>query len=208
MSINSKYRSFLLFYVAVIIAVYFILDKTASTWSFEHLHRPVFLESLTHIVDRLRSGSVFFLVGVAFIAVLAKWTPGYYLKTASLASIAILVSYEIKDELKYFFGRTWPETWTNANPSWIKDKVFGFNILHGGQGWGSFPSGHTTQIAALATVIWLRLPNSRWLSLLLTLAVAVGLWGSDYHFVSDILAGGLVGIGSAVGIVNLLSKSD
>ena len=208
MSINSKYRSFLLFYVAVIIAVYFILDKTASTWSFEHLHRPVFLESLTHIVDRLRSGSVFFLVGVAFIAVLAKWTPGYYLKTASLASIAILVSYEIKDELKYFFGRTWPETWTNANPSWIKDKVFGFNILHGGQGWGSFPSGHTTQIAALATVIWLRLPNFRWLSLLLTLAVAVGLWGSVYHFVSDILAGGLVGIGSAVGIVNLLSKSD
>ena len=71
----------------------------------------------------------------------------------------------IKNGLKFVFGRTWPETWVNNNPSFIRDGVYGFNWFHGGAGYASFPSGHMSVTCALAAVLWI------WVS---ALAAALG----------------------------------
>jgi membrane-associated phospholipid phosphatase len=115
------------------------------------------------------------------------------------ASLSFVVAVAIKDQLKYLFGRTWPETWVNNNPSYIKDGVFGFFPLHGGPGWASFPSGHMTAITSVLAVLWVRWPGFRWLYALLWLDVVVGLLGADYHWLSDIVAGSF--LGAAVGVV-------
>jgi membrane-associated phospholipid phosphatase len=141
------------------------------------------------------------LCAAGLAAAFRGWRPAEPGRIAIAASLAILVSFEIKEQLKHLFGRTWPETWTDDNPSWIRDHAYGLHPLHGGGGWESFPSGHTTQIAALAAVAWLGLPRLRWLGVAL---VAFGLWGSDYHFVGDILAGAFVGVAYGAGMVALL----
>lgn len=107
---------------------------------------------------------------------------------------AILIAGVLTYELKEVFGRTWPETWVNNNPSYFGNRTFGFFPFHGGQGYASFPSGHTTATAALAGALWLLYPKLRWLGVALVIAVAVGLLGADYHWLSDILAGAIVGV--------------
>jgi membrane-associated phospholipid phosphatase len=115
------------------------------------------------------------------------------------ASVAVCAAVMIKDQLKWAFGRTWPETWVQNNPSYIKDGVYGFFPFHGGQGWYSFPSGHTTLICAAMAVFWIRWPRFRALYAAAVAAVVIGLLGADYHWVSDILAG--AALGAAVGLV-------
>jgi membrane-associated phospholipid phosphatase len=111
----------------------------------------------------------------------------------------VLIAYVLKEELKYLFGRTWPETWVNKNPSFFGDGTYGFFPLHGGPGYASFPSGHTTAVAAVAGALWSLWPRLRWLGIALVIAVAAGLLGADFHWLSDIIAGGI--LGGTTGIV-------
>jgi membrane-associated phospholipid phosphatase len=100
-----------------------------------------------------------------------------------LSGISLAVAVIIKDELKYAFGRTGPG-----------DDVFGFFPFHGGPGYASFPSGHATAICAVITVFWICYPRFRPLYALCVAAVTVGLVGENFHFLSDVIAGGFLGI--------------
>jgi membrane-associated phospholipid phosphatase len=110
-----------------------------------------------------------------------------------LSGVSLGVAVAIKDQLKLAFGRTWPETWVNNNPSLIDTGAYGFNPFHGGIAYASFPSGHTTVVCALMSVYWLCYPRWRPIYGLVIAAVVVGLLGADFHFLSDIIAGGFLG---------------
>jgi membrane-associated phospholipid phosphatase len=183
-------------------------DRAVSTWSFTELHRPPPFIWLTWIVEPLPAIAAVVLA-VAGLAVLAGWRPGYWARVAIATSVALLVAISIKDELKYAFGRTWPETWlTPHNPSWISDQVFGFSPFHGGPGWGSFPSGHMTAITAPVAVLWQALPRLRVVWLALPILVAVGLLGADYHFLGDIIAGSYLGTACGLGVAAFALREE
>ena len=180
-----------------------LADRPLSTWSHAEFHGQRGFIWLTWIVDPIPPLAVLGLIG-AGIAAIAGWRPGAngrILLAACLATVAALV---IKDQLKILFGRTWPETWTNNNPSWIGNGSFGFEPLHGGAGWFSFPSGHTTLITAPMMVLWLCLPRLRAVWAALIALVVIGLLGADYHWLSDTIAGFYLGTATAVGMVALL----
>lgn len=109
------------------------------------------------------------------------------------ACVAMIVADQFRETLAYVFGRTWPETFRNNNPSLIKDGVFGFHFFHGGDGYTSFPSGHMARTVAVASVYWIAAPRWRWLCIAASVAIAIGLLGMNYHFVGDVIAGSLVG---------------
>ena len=110
-----------------------------------------------------------------------------------LCGLSFIATGALNYQLKFAFGRMWPETYVNNNPSLIQIGAYGFSPFHGGSGFASFPSGHAAAIFSVMTVLWLSYPRWRALFALLEGVVAVGLLGGDYHFVSDILAGGFVG---------------
>ena len=85
-------------------------------------------------------------------------------------------------------------TWVLNNPSFIRDGVYGFNPFHGGPGFASFPSGHTTVTCAVMSVLWMCYPRFRPLYAMCVVAVAIGLIGADYHFLSDCIAGAFLGV--------------
>ncbi len=179
------------------------VDRPVATWAHETFHGDWVFVWMTHIVDPVLPGSALGLL-VAAVAVMCGWRPGPLGRTFIACFMAALIAYAIKDQAKFSFGRLWPETWVNDNPSWIGGGAYGFSPFHGGAGWGSFPSGHMTGIAAPMSVVWQRAPQWRWLSILLIGAVAVGLLGADYHFVGDMIAGVYLGIACATGVLAAL----
>ena len=45
-----------------------------------------------------------------------------------VCSLAVIFTEITKSMLKLIFGRTWPETWVDNNPSFIRDGVYGFPL--------------------------------------------------------------------------------
>lgn len=147
-------------------------------------------------------------LAAAGLAALRGWRPGPTGGLLLCLCLAVAIALMAKTELKYLFGRTWPETWVGGNPSWIRDGVFGFSFLHGGQGWESFPSGHTTVTSAPMAVLWRRWPRFWALWALPVVLVAVGLLACDYHWISDVLAGAGVGVASGLGAWALMARRE
>lgn len=181
------------------------VDRAASSWSYTHLHamRMSTADWATHLVDPLPALAVAALLVIGLRALGSDWRPVGGWRTLMIGALAVMVAIALKEQLKYVFGRTWPETWVNGNPSWIRDGVYGFHFLHGGAGWASFPSGHMTAMSAVSGTLWTRLPKWRWLAILLCLLVAGGLFACDYHYIGDMVAGTFLGTGTALGVVRL-----
>lgn len=107
-----------------------------------------------------------------------------------LGDTSLLLSDFITGWLKYFFGRTWPKY---GFPSYIRQNIYGFNPFHAGVGYQSFPSGHVAALCAVLAVLWVFYPRFRALYALMALGFSAGLIAMNYHFLSDTIAGGLVG---------------
>ena len=112
-------------------------------------------------------------------------------------SLAVLAATAAKDELKWLFGRPWPE-------AWLKYGIYAFHPFATGGLYGGFPSGHTAYVSAPLGVLWALRPAGRALYAAIILAVMLGLVGADYHFVSDVLGGLLTGTFCAWGTLALL----
>jgi membrane-associated phospholipid phosphatase len=95
--------------------------------------------------------------------------------------------------LKFLFGRYWPETWIDNNPSLIGNNAYGFHPFSFGSAYGSFPSGHTARLFAVLWVVQVAYPAWRWVCGLVATMVIIGLLGMDYHFVGDIIGGVILG---------------
>jgi membrane-associated phospholipid phosphatase len=187
--------------VPTIVVSFFWLDRPLALFVHSQLSHGgrTLSEPLTHIPDPL-----IWLAAVTFVA-LGLWNlagrPLSKLQAAILAcSDSLMVAETIKNELKFVFGRTWPETWHQNNPSFIHDGIYGFNWFHGGDAYQSFPSGHMTAICAVASVLWIYYPRFRVIYVTVALVVLIGLVGANFHFLSDTIAGAFVG--STIGLMS------
>lgn len=173
-----------------VLLCYGFLDRPIAWFVYDHdLRRYIWLEWLTHIADWTVYGSVVVLLLTPFRLGLQR--PAAYVERVLLAmSVNVAIAVFLKNALKVVFGRAWPETWINHNPSLISDHVYGFFWFKESQGFHSFPSGHTTVTVAAMSVLWLSLPHRwRWLALLPCFGVVIGLVGMDYHFLGDTVGG-------------------
>ena len=173
-------------------ASYAWFDRPIAFFMHKELEQPALLAQLPRISE--------FLVGAASIVFVLLGLRGLSGRPLSrveavilLCGLSIIVSAALKNELKHAFGRTWPETWIGNNPSLIRDGVYGFFFLHGGRGYEAFPSGHTAAVCSAMAVLWLCYPRWRALYAVVVGLVVVGLLGSDFHFLGDIVAGAFVG---------------
>lgn len=170
------------------------IDRPAATWAHAAFHdRRSWFDALTHIIDPLLPLATMGLVVAAAAAGLGH-RPARVGRVLVACCLAVILVVTLKDQAKYAFGRLWPETWVDNNPSWIGSGAYGFSPFHGGRGWASFPSGHMAVASAPACVVWRSVPPLRIAVGVAVALVAIGLYGSDYHFVSDILAGTMLGI--------------
>jgi membrane-associated phospholipid phosphatase len=200
------------------------VDRPVATWVHEHLMDTRFaLFTASYETHPLAIGPFSLMAGPGeamgplaclVLAVQAILAAGGQRRTMRgriilTLGLAVLVAMQFNASVKSIFGRTWPESWLGDNPSWIRDGVFGFFPFHGGRGWGSFPSGHTTVVTTPATILWIVWPELRILWAALVAIVITGLIGGNYHFVADCIGGLYLGVAVALGMVALtLSPQD
>jgi membrane-associated phospholipid phosphatase len=200
-----------------------LIDRPVATWVHEHLGYqwlsgsganfhghllrlgPFSLMAGPSEALRPLSALVFLLLA---IAASAGWRPRIRGRIALALCLSVFASLVISSIAKEAFGRTWPESWLGDNPSWIRDGVYGFFPFHGGDGWGSFPSGHTSVVATPATILWLVWPELRVVGAAIVAVVVVGLIGGNYHFVSDIIGGLFLGVAIGLGIAGLMLSPE
>jgi membrane-associated phospholipid phosphatase len=198
-------------YVAAIVVVsYEWIDRPISFFVHDHLNQNkifILLQWIPAIFPPL-AALAFLTLG---LLALSKTNFSAFQVVMLLCSLSLVVADALNKQLKFVFGRTWPETWANNNPSLIHDGVYGFNPLHGGVGFASFPSGHAATSCAVMSVLWICYPRFRPLYVLCVAAVTTGLIGADFHFLSDVIAGGFIGVSAgwtAVAIWQAVTSSS
>lgn len=176
----------------------FLACVAAAGLSFAFVDLPVarrFAPSIGHL-DALGAGlgsavllTLEGLTALALIAVrLLRGRLSLFGEALALASLTSMCVYAMNDGvLKLFFGVPGPASVL------LDGAHHGFHLLAGGQGSG-FPSGHMALAAAFGGTFMTLIPASRWpLSALLVVGAVILVVG-DWHFVSDVIAGGFVGL--------------
>jgi membrane-associated phospholipid phosphatase len=135
------------------------------------------------------------------------------LASAGAAAVqAMVVQFAAVNALKWLTDRAGP--YPDGDPTkrrWyrglLRDSLraddFNFNPfdLHGGLRW---PSGHAASNVALVSALYAFYPDEPWIALIgypYALAVGIGMVEGDYHWLSDVVAGALIGhaIGWVIG---------
>jgi membrane-associated phospholipid phosphatase len=103
------------------------------------------------------------------------------------------------DALKIVFGRARPYVWLAGDDS-------GFGFFRYGSKFASFPSGHTTTSVAAALALGAVFPRWRPAFLLAAFLIALSRIVLDVHYLSDVIAGALLGAMVAFLILTALRK--
>jgi membrane-associated phospholipid phosphatase len=189
----TKWVTALLICGFVAVLCYFWIDRPASYFMHQELagYRGIFdlLSRLPKVIGPLVvAGTLVLGIGIVTGRSLTEFQAPIVVAAFSLALSDIFENW-----LKFAFGRTWPETWVQSNPSLIRDGVHSFKPFHGGPGFASFPSGHMVATCAIMSVFWILWPRLRYVWAICVGLVFIGQLGANYHFVSDLIAGAFLG---------------
>ena len=135
------------------------------------------------------------LLAAGFLAAgkaMPKWV-----EAGLLVGLALVLSLCLTEfVLKPVFGRVHPS-------DYLQSGQYGFYWFHSGDMFGSFPSGHSDQAMSIVSVLWAFYPRWRWVYVAFLSLLAGALMIGEWHFLSDIIAGGFVG--TAAGVLTMRS---
>jgi membrane-associated phospholipid phosphatase len=185
-----------------VVLCYFFVDRPVAMFVHEHrfLQQEVW-QWPPRISDWIKDAAPF-----AILAVVAWWVfkpGGRFQKTVLAICANLLVATGLKELLKWSFGRYWPETWKQHNPSLIGSGDYGFHPFHRGVAYSSFPSGHAAVVCSVLAILWLAYPRWRWLYAAVGVSLCLALVGMNYHFVGDVVAGVAIGVVTGVYVTRL-----
>ena len=179
--------------IAIIIS-FFFFDKTISLYAQHGKYLDIF-ELISMGGDALYP-IVFSILGGLFY---------YFIKKDLVISkkilyflSAILLSGILVNILKAIFGR--------ARPWLLEQDIYGFFPFSMDSYYASFPSGHTTTAFAVATALFVLFPRYKLLWYTYGVTIAVARIGFFDHYLSDVLAGALLGTFSALFLAKRYKK--
>lgn len=197
-------RKSAIFYIGILcltlLSIFFI-DRNLA----DFIYQQDFANSFT----KLLSNTPLFLEGLVLVVLISCIAPKVRKRFSDLAIhlvLTLLLASIIRIGAKALFGRTWPQTWIDNNPSWINDRVEGFHPFAEGLAYNSFPSGHALFTFALTSVFWYHLPRYRLLWIATMLGVFIGQLAQNFHYLGDLLAGAGIGIFCAQIVIALSQK--
>lgn len=183
-----------LFFASIILIIisYFLIDSPLVFFVHEHgINHYSFLKLLTHIPDVIIGIIIVYVILFPFLY--KKYKENRLFHMLFLSTISVSLAAQIKDILKFVFGRYWPDTWIDGNPSLLVNHEYGFHFFQKGSAYTSFPSGHATATFAFFAICILYYPKYKMYFLIPMFLLSIGQVFVHYHFLSDVIAGGCLG---------------
>ena len=185
-----------LFAAILVVLSSMFLDERLALWIDHLLRSDPRLSRYTSGIPDLLLPLVLVLSGVLWAMYLRRVRRGsrddktrFFL----LSGTALPVAYVTKLMLKYLFGRM-------NTRVWLENPVdHSFHWFHGGGEYSSFPSGHLAVFTTLAVACWFFFPKYRATCLAAIVGLGIAMIATDYHFLSDVIAGGYLGLVVLVG---------
>jgi membrane-associated phospholipid phosphatase len=176
--------------VVLVVCSYCFLDGTTALFLnglwMSHARLSIFSANIPDFLFAL----VCLITGIAWTAYFYLTRKGIYNKHTrffQLIAITIPLTFFLKSALKHAVGRINTRFWLR-HPGFKE-----FHWFHGVGNYTSFPSGHVAVFMALAVALWRFYPRyqSTYFGILSVLALALIL--TNYHFISDVIAGAYLG---------------
>lgn len=167
------------------------LDRTVSMLVMRYLYRNESWSRYTSSIPDLLFMTVLLTTAAAYSLYRYRFSRGANDRTTLTCKLLAFVapaSFIAKSVLKFVFGRTNTREWLLA------PQQYGFHWFQGGGNYSGFPSGHMAVFTALTAVIWRFHPRYRGVCLAFLLLMALALILTNYHFVSDVIAGAYLGL--------------
>lgn len=179
--------------VIVVILCYLFVDRSVAYFVEEH---GINLYSRLLWLEGIPTWFVFALPFTLLWGIIrATSDKSTYLDHSLLTgSLALILTIVLTYTCKFVFARHWPDTFVNNNPSLLQHGFYGFRWFEWDRGLQAFPSGHTAAIFSVATSLQHSYPRFSGIGVALCVCVVIGLLGLNYHFVSDVIAGAMLGI--------------
>ena len=181
--------------IGAVLVCYFWIDRPVAFFVYRHHVNTIrIFRWLTYPPPEVQNWSALVLT---ILMVRRAWEPFLrWQKVLLVACLSLIVADQFRIALGDVCGRYWPQTWTHNNPSLIGTGAYGFHPFQRGDDVGSFPSGHAARILGFATPWVIAMPHSRTLQvavIVLCAPMLVSLVAMNYHFVSDVIAGSVLG---------------
>jgi len=145
--------------------------------------------------------AIWYLVGAAALFLLFRFVL-YRRREAMMAAFvfaSVAASGIITDVLKVAFGRARPKLL-------FRDEIYGFHGFKFGAVWNSFPSGHSTTVAAMTLALCLLAPRWRLLIIPVGTALIATRIITTAHYLSDALFGTYVGVSTTVWVLHYFQR--
>lgn len=175
----------------IIILCVLYLDIPLALFVKNHLYaNPAWSRTTANLPDLLLMVVLLSMFGSCCLY-LVRSRKGIYDQLTSLAKHVLWVapaSFLVKTGLKLAFGR-------GNTRYWLLDPgLNGFHWFQMKDHCDGFPSGHMLVIVALLAALWRFYPKTRPLGILVSILLGVALIATNYHFLSDVIAGAYFGI--------------
>lgn len=167
------------------------LDAPLAYWVRDHLYVRAEWSDLTSDLPDLLMQVVILATSVSFVVYRLRIARGIHDAVTRLAQLIVWaapLAYLVKSFLKFVFGRVNTRFWLQ------EPGMYGFHWFQRRLGCEGFPSGHMVVVVALLAALWRFYPRWRLGCLLVALLLGVALIATDYHFLSDVLAGAFLGV--------------
>jgi membrane-associated phospholipid phosphatase len=178
--------------VIVVVLCCIFVDRPVAWFVSSHRFYPADFLEWPPLVSEWLTDLV--VLGMAAVVAWRLWGRAGRYQTLLLAiSANLVVTTAIKTVLKGVFGRTGPGIWIFSERLGFADNFCGFHPFHFGGAYQSFPSGHAATTFAVVSILWLSRARWRWLYALVAGVICLALVVLNYHFVSDVIAGAMLG---------------
>jgi len=192
MSDNAAFRNWLIAFAATLLAIaacIAFVDRPVAEFFNAHFRHTTAWVWLDRSLDPL---NLVVLMALLFLFGCGKWVISGrslrpWTRTPLLCSWALMWSMAAEIIFKRIFGRAWPD------PTYVRDHLYGFHLLHGGPHWQSFPSGTAIASTAILSVLWITTPRWRALGVLVAALLCVAVVIANFHWVGDVIAGTFLG---------------